>query len=428
VFIFLLLSSSLILLIFTFFFIKNYYQLKMLKKYFSKVEFELVHERQKHQTVIAELAEIKKKFNQQVLFDPLTGLASRQVFEDRLAQVLNQSKRFQLTFAVLFLNIDQFDRINEVFGYEKADELLKEVANRLKACIRRVDTVSRFTGDNFVFVVTQLAKPETVVYIVRRLLDALSQPFYMNEHDFFISGNIGIAVYPSDGDDINTLLRNADSALKQAKAEGRHTYQFYHAQMHEFSQRELILNSNLLSPTVFKDFLLYYRPHNQSDRHNITSIDVVLQWQHPEFGLIESVEFFRLAENSGKIMEIGEWMLRTALLQFQQWQSHNVSLQKIAIPVSWRQLESSHFVYKVSQLLQELNLNPHCLVLEISEEALSLKLDLLEKALYMLKHLGVKIGIANFGIGHLSWQRIQKLPIEYIKIDRTLIEDRGVNP
>lgn len=425
---FLLLSGGIVLSIVSFLLIRNHYQLKLTQKQLSLLELHLVDEQQRRQVVVTELGDLKEKLSQQLLFDALTGLPSRQVFEDRLAQVLNQSQRHQLTFAIMFLDIDEFKIINDALGHDVGDELLKAVAERLATCIRQLDTLSRFSGDHFVLLLPQLGKTETASYIAQRLVEAVSQPFSVQGQELFITASIGIATYPIDGEDSRMLLRNADNALNQAQEHGHNGYQFYQRDMQTHSRRELILSSSLKNPDIYKQFSIVYQPQIYVETKKIIGVDAQLRWVHPELGLIHEDEFARLQETNRYSLAVDEWAFRNALAQFKQWNEQGMQLQSVSINISWRQLESSHFIYKISQILQELHLAPECLVLAVAEDSLLTKLPAVEKSLSMLKHMGVKIAIAHFGAGHLSLQHLKKLPINYLKIDRSLISDVTTNP
>jgi diguanylate cyclase (GGDEF)-like protein len=405
----------------------NSSRLKQIKKNFSDTETLLLKQVEKENALSAELDALKKSSMYSLLKDPLTELPSRQLFEDRLLQTIHQSQRYHLTFAVMYLDLDGFKLINDALGHDVGDELLKQVAIRLQTSIRQVDSIGRFGGDEFVFVLPQLTKAESAAYVAQRFLDVISQPFIVREQELFITASIGIAAYPSDGEDIQTLLKNADNAVHQAKLRGRNTYQFYREEMHALSRRELILNSSLRGASIYNDFSLFYQKQFNVESNSVVALDVLLHWHHPDFGLISLQEFLRLAENSGKILVIGEWMLRTALQQLQKWKTQKLPFDRVAITVSLRQLENPHFAYKISQLLQEFNLDSTCLILKISEDVLLAKFDLIEKALYMLKHLGVQIAIDEFGTGHLALQQLKRFPIDYIKLGSMLVKDVTVN-
>ena len=403
------------------------YKLNLIRQLKQNVELKLADEIRQNSLLDSELKELQKNTQREEMQDALTQLPSRKVLEDRLVQTINQSQRYHLTFGVMFLDIDSFKVINDALGYEVGDELLKKVAERLQESIRQVDTVGRFAGDEFVLILPQLSKAETAAYVAQRILDVLAQPFEIREQELFITASIGIAIFPSDGTEAKNLLQNAHNALHQAKARGRNTYQFYQEEMHALSKRELILNSSLRGASIYRDFTLHYQPQFNLATNKMTTLDVSLHWQHPDFGSISLQDFFRLAENSGKIIMIGEWMLKTALNQLSAWKKQNFPFEQIMVTISLRQLENPHFSFKISQLLQEAELEPTSLILKITEGNLLKKPELIEKSLFMLKHLGVQIAIDEFGTGNLALQHIKRLPADYIKLDKSLVEDITVN-
>lgn len=357
------------------------------------------------------------------LHDPLTGLISRTVFEDRLKQTIYESEHYQLLFAVVTLDLDGFKVINSVLGYEVGDAVLKEVASRLRTCIRQVDTACRMTGDQFNFILPKLTKPETAAFVAKRFLDEIALPFYTQEQELFLTACIGIAIYPTDGSETKVLLKNSDSALQQAKVRGRNTYQFYQEEMHALSRRELLLSSSLHQNNIFEEFVVYYQPAIDFQHKSVFSMEALLRWQHPDFGLIAPREFLRLAENSGKSIEIDEWVLGQACKQFVVWQKAGFHPAFFSVNISLHQLENPHFPYRISQILREHALSPPQLMLEISEGTLQSKFELIEKTLFVIKTLGVKIVIDNFGTGRLSLQHLKRFPIDYLKIDTTLTHD-----
>lgn len=404
-----------------------YYQLKALRKMLMAFGLSLVRAAQHNEAQLQELTAVKEKFNQSVLYDGLTGLPAKQIFEDRLRVTVNQSKRYQLIFAVMFLDLDGFKIINDALGHDVGDELLKIIATRLKDSIRQVDTVSRFGSDEFVLILPQLTKGETSAYIARRLLEAIAQPIQLDDQQIYITASIGIALYPADGEESRSLLKNAANALHQAKAHGRNSYQFYRKEMLALSQRELILNSSLQNENLFRDFIIYYRPEINTESKKILTMQAVLHWKHADFGLLKPNDFFSLAERNGKIVEINEWIIHHALTHLQQWKRQQLYPTHVSIPVSLRQMENPQFPYRVSKILQEIQMDPAHLVLEISEDILLTRIDLIEKAVHMLKHLGVLIAISDFGAGHLSLQQLKRFPFDYLKISETLVRDITIN-
>ncbi len=427
VFIILLGLSILSILLLGYGLFSNIRHLSHLKEKLSTAETALAKGIEQERALNVELADMKHKIERNIVSDSLTGLPGWQIFEDRLKQIIKQSKRHNLTFAILFLDLDDFKIINDVLGLEAGDELLKEAAERLQSSVRQMDTVSRFTGDEFVFILPQVSKPETSAYVAQRLLNAIAQPFRIRDQELFITASIGIAIYPQDGEEISMLLQNAESALHQAKAHGDNNYQFYRREMHMISRRELILTSALHGAEIYKEFSLCYQPQVNLEMKQIVCMETFLRWQHPDFGAISSDDFLRFAENTGTILVIGEWILRNACQQFLTWQSLGLHPQKLVVNVSLKQLENPHFAYNVSHVLQELNLNPDHLILQISEMMLLTKLGLIEKTLHMLKQLGVHIGVTDFGTGNIALQHLRSFPLSYLKLSSTLITDITTN-
>jgi diguanylate cyclase (GGDEF)-like protein len=402
-------------------------KLAILEKQLLSQAENLQSEVQRQTVLTTQLSNLQSDFNQNVLVDPVTQLPSFKVFEDRLQQTLHQSTRHKLIFAVLYLDIDDFKVINNVLGYEVGDILLKETVTRLTPCIRKVDSMSHITNDSFAFILPQLSKAETAAYVAQRLLDAISQPFNIKENELFITASIGITIYPVDGTELTQLLKNADIALHQAKSRGRNIFQFYHEDMYALSHRELLLNSCLRSDSIYQEFLLYYQPIVKVDTKEIIAMEALLRWQHPELGLVPPQDFLRLAENNNRINPIGDWVLRHACKQFMEWREQGFHLQKIAVNVSLRQLENSNFTYRISQILQECKMEATSLMLEISESVLLPKLNLVEKTLHMLKHLGVQIAIDDFGTGFLSLQHLRRFPVNSLKIDNVLVKEMMID-
>ena len=407
--------------------IRNRRKVFQLQKQLLKFEENLEAELLKQSVLSAELSNLQTDFNKNVLVDPVTQLPSFKVFEDRLQQTLHQSERHKLVFAVLYLDIDDFKVINNVLGYEAGDILLKETVTRLMPCIRKVDSMSHITNDSFAFILPQLSKAETAAYVAQRLLDAISQPFTILENELFITASIGITVYPIDGVEVPQLLKNADIALHQAKSRGRNIFQFYHEDMYALSHRELVLNSCLRSDSIYQEFLLYYQPIVNINTKEIIAMEALLRWQHPELGLVPPQDFLRLAENNNRINPIGDWVLRNACKQFTEWNEQGFHLRNIAVNVSLRQLENTNFTYRVSQILQEFKMDASSLMLEISEGVLLPKLNLVEKTLHMLKHLGVQIAIDDFGTGYLSLQHLRRFPVNCLKIDNILVQEMMID-
>ncbi len=370
---------------------------------------------------------LQKQFSDNVFTDPLTGLPSRKIFEDHLELTIHQSLRYQLTCSIMFLDLDGFKIINDALGYDVGDTILKEIAQRLKACVRQVDTICHFAGDEFVFIFSQIAKAETAAYIAQRLLDAVAEPLIIQEQELYITACVGIAVFPSDGTDGKVLLKNADAALRQAKLHGRNIYQFYRKEMHELSRRELILSSSLHHEINYQHFSVFYQPRVDLNRKKIVCMEAIVQWQNPDFGLVTFGELLRLAEKNNNLKVFYEWLLNKVCHDLMKWRENGFDPETISVQISLKQLESTQFIQKVATILKENKVDPSCLIFEIIESSLFTKIDLVEKMLHMLKRLGVKISINNFGATHLELYHLRRLPIDIFKVDRSLVYDVDSN-
>lgn len=387
-------------------------QINQLKKSLIKNELNL-------STLTSELTLLKKKQAHDVLYDSLTGLPARGMFQDRLMQTLSLSKRNKLIFAVMYLSLD---KVSEE-GNER--EITIEVARRLQDSIRTIDTVSPVSSNKFVFILAQLLKAETAGFVAQRLLDAIAKPIKIQEKEFFLTAKIGIATHPLDSDNAEELMKSANVALQQV--ESSNTYHFYSAEIHTLSQRELKLALHLQDPDIYQDLFIHYQPIIDTQTQNILFMDTLLHWRHQEFGLLPLSDFLKLAENNGKILEIGAWLLKHAFARpFLQWQVNGVDT--VSISLSTRQLEAPRFAYDFSMMVQEQKLNPKHIVLEISEVSLGTKIEVIEKVFNMLKHMGVRIILKYVGSGHLTIHHLQRLPIDSIKISHIIIKDLGINP
>jgi len=355
--------------------------------------------------------------------DQLTGLTSKQLFQERLGQILSQSQRYHFIFALMMLEIDNFRVFKNVLGLEACNELLKKVAERLQSCIRPMDVACRSEGSEFAFIISQLSKPETVSYVAKRFLETISRPFLINDQEIFLTASIGITIYPNDGDKPNLLIQNVSQALSQAKEEGNNTYQFYQKEMHILSQRELLLSSSLHNTDTFRQFIIYYQPWINTKLKKIVCMEAFLHWNHPKFGLIPEEDVLRLIEKSSNMPIIGEWLLQNTCQQLQKWRASGFDPGSIAVNISLRQLENPHFTYQISKILQETKLKPHNLIFQLSEAVLMSKMSLVSKSLYYLKQLGMQICVSHFGTGNISLQHLKGLPVHFLKIDKSLVND-----
>jgi len=370
-----------------------------------------------------ELAELRGRVEKGEWMDGLTGLPSRQIFEDRLVLAIGQSTRYKLTCAVMFLNLDHFRIVNDALGLQAGDFILKKVAGRLNECVRELDTVSRFAGDEFVMLFPQINRAETAGYIAQRVLDRISQPYDVEGEDVWLTASVGIAVFPLDGENAGTLIQNAENALHQAKAHGRNTYQFYRKEMHALGKRELMLGAGLHNELLFHEFAITYLPEVDVKSRQITCMDVQLHWHHPDFGPVPLSEFVHLAENTGRIVDIGEWVMRTVVQDLLAWREQGLPMVAVSLPLSLKQLEKMHFVHFLSTLLQEFHLDPDIFIFEITDTAGLVHIDAVKKMLDMMKHLGVRLSINGLGTDNLSIRRLYQLPMDVFKLDAQLVKN-----
>ena len=374
------------------------------------------------------VSEQKAQIESAMMLDIVTQLPTRVVLEDRISQAISQSQRYHLTFGMMILELGELKRVNAVLGYQGGDVLLREVAERLRSCVRHVDTVSRYSGNGFAFLLPQLSKAESAAYVAQRLVDAMAQPFMIGEVELFLTGSVGISIYPVDGGNKQNLLRNAETALHQAKLRGCGSFQFYKQEMYVQGRRELLLSSRLRSPDIFHELTIFYQPQISVEERKIVCMEALLRWQHPDYGLIGPREFLTLAENNGTMVAIGEWVLRKSCEQLQSWRREGFDPESISVNVSLRQLDNPQFVHKVSQILHETKTKPSELTIEISESILLPQFDLVEKTLNMLRYLGVRVAVDDFGIGFVSLQHLREFPLNCLKIDGSLVQDSVNKP
>ncbi|MBF0567801.1 MAG: EAL domain-containing protein [Nitrospirae bacterium] len=356
-------------------------------------------------------------------FDSLTDLPNRTLFYDRLSHVLGHSRRYNQMFALLFLDLDGFKFINNSLGHDMGDMLLKMAASRLPNCVRESDTVAHAGADEFVIILPLLEKVQEASLVAEKILDAFSTPFYLDVHECFISMSIGISIYPDDGDDIDTLLKNSDVAMYQAKNKGGNTYQFYNPEMNARALRRLKLENNLRKALERNEFVLHYQPKIDLNTWSVSGVEALIRWLNPQFGMISPVEFVPLAEETGLIITIGEWVLRTACAQAKHWQDIGHKGILMSVNLSARQFKSQNLVLLIENILKETGLSPEFLELELTETVV---MDDAEKAIKILreiKNMGIHIAIDDFGMGYSSLSYLKRFPIDCLKIDRSFVSD-----
>ena len=372
---------------------------------------------------ITERKQAEQKIQRLAYYDALTGLPNRQLLQDRLKQVLAQAHRYQHQVGVLFLDLDRFKRINDTLGHVVGDQFLETIAERLQEWTRESDTVARLGGDEFVIVLSAVQKIQDVVNIAAGILETISQPIRLGGHEVFCSTSIGIAFYPMDGEDHETLLKNADTAMYAAKDQGRNTYQFFSEEMNNRALERMTIETHLRGALSNDELLLHYQPQVDLNSGRIVGVEALIRWNHPVRGLMAPGTFIPLAEESGLIIPVGEWVLRSACRQARIWQDAGFPLRRIAVNLSARQFSQGGLVNTVEAVLQETGLDPDCLELELTESALMTNASDAILTLIDLRVRGIHVSIDDFGTGYSSLSYLKDLPIDRIKIAQEFVRD-----
>jgi len=361
-------------------------------------------------------------------YDTVTQLPNRALFEDRLTQACASAKVSEQSLCVLFISLDQFKKVNDSLGHGPGDILLREFAERLKSCIGKSDTVARFGSDEFALLRTQIDGTKDVIETIGALSQVLKFGFDLPGHELFATASVGVSLFPLDGEDCQTLLKNAGAALYKAKKSGGANYQFFTADMHELATRRLALESSLRRAIQNEEFLLHYQPRVSVDSLAIVGVEALVRWQHPQLGLISPSEFIPLAEDTGLIVPVGEWVLRTACLQGRRWRDQGFAPIQIGVNISARQFHDQDLTQTVIRILEETGWSPKYLELELTESSIMQNAEFAADMLTRLKNMGVNISIDDFGTGFSSLGALKRLPIDALKIDQSFVRDANTDP
>ncbi|WP_433945572.1 sensor domain-containing protein [Paenibacillus sp. SN-8-1] len=352
-------------------------------------------------------------------YDALTELPNRYKLREQLNHILNQAKSEML--AVLFLDLDRFKIINDTKGHMVGDLLLQKVAKRLEEAVQGEGLVSRQGGDEFIILLENCSK-EKVTRIAKQLLVECSRPIEINQQEYFVTASIGISMYPADGVDEETLIKHADTAMYLAKERGKNNYQFYSSDLNGLSTRKMELENGLRRAIEQDEMMIYYQPQVELSTGKLVGIEALLRWRHPYYGMISPLEFIPLAEETGLIVPLGKWVMRTACMQNKAWQDQGYPAIPVAVNISVRQMEDENFVDSITDVLNETRLDPQYLELEITESIVQ-NIEKSTLILRLLRLIGVKISIDDFGTGYSSLSILKHLPIDKIKIDKSFVDD-----
>ena len=355
--------------------------------------------------------------------DSLTGLPNRTLLHDRLQQAVAQAQRGRHRVAVLFLDLDRFKSVNDTLGHAIGDELLKHVADRLRSAVRAVDTVSRLGGDEFVIVLHEMSSPDDVVQVAEKILGALAPPVIIEGHSLRATPSIGISMFPDDGDEVITLMKSADTAMYQAKAAGRNNFQFFARKMNEQATHFFTLENRLRKAIESGDLVLHYQPLIDWPRRALCGMEALARWNDPEQGLIEPAEFIPIAEETGLIVPIGEWVLDAALRQNHAWQREGRPMLPISVNLSARQFRQKDLVDNLRRILADTGQPARLLELEITETTLMQDIDETRSRLQEISAMGVQLVIDDFGTGYSSLSYLKRFPVHKLKIDQSFVRD-----
>jgi diguanylate cyclase (GGDEF)-like protein/PAS domain S-box-containing protein len=377
---------------------------------------------------ITERKHAEEQVAYQAYHDALTGLPNRMLFNDRLTLAIANAHRGRHPLAVAFLDLDHFKRINDTLGHSLGDRLLQSVAARVTGCLREGDTVARLGGDEFTLILHDISQGDDAAKIAQKILEAIAAPFEVDGHRLYVTTSVGISLYPEDGTDAETLLKNADTAMYRAKESGRNNYQLCAPAMTSRALERLSLENSLRRALERHEFTVFYQPVREVRGHRFTAVEALVRWRHPERGLIGPGEFIPVAEESRLILPLGEWVLREACRQAQDWHTSGLPGLRVAVNLSARQFQQQGLVETVERVLAETSFPASCLELEITESIAMNNLEVTHVILRSLRELGVKISIDDFGTGHSSLGYLKRFPIDALKIDQTFVQDVTTDP
>ncbi|WP_202114319.1 EAL domain-containing protein [Massilia cellulosiltytica] len=375
-----------------------------------------------------ERQEARNRLTYLAQYDPLTSLPNRRRLAHSLEDAIAAAARAQGRAAVMFIDLDRFKNVNDMLGHGVGDQLLVQAAKRLSACARADDVVARLGGDEFALVLPALDDDGIAAGIGARVIEALAQPFYLAGQQLFVSASVGIATYPENGRDAETLLKNADTAMYGAKNGGRNNYQFYVAEMHENATQRLQTETQLRQALERGEFLLHYQPKLDLATGTISGFEALLRWNHPQRGLVPPLEFIAILEDTGLILPVGEWVIGEVCRQLKAWQAQGMAVRPVAINLSARQLQQADLAGAVERIVARAGVDPALLEFELTESMLMANPEAAVEILARIKALGMRLSVDDFGTGYSSLAYLKRFPLDALKIDRTFVRDLPDDP
>ena len=384
---------------------------------------------------ISERKRSEREIHRLAYYDSLTGLPNRVLFKDRMTQAIAHARRYQYHLALLFLDLDRFKVINDTLGHNVGDLLLKHVADRLSESVRHSDSIGRSTddnpthelarlgGDEFTVLLTNLRDVQDASKVARRILEALARPFLVDGQEIFVTASVGIAVFPADGDSVDVLLKNSDTAMYHAKEQGRNNIQYYSNAMNATANERLLLEAEVRHATERQEFVVYYQPQIDLRSGRIIGAEALVRWQHPQRGLLMPSEFLQAASDTGVIRTIDEWVLRTACRHNRSWQQRGLTIPRVTINVSNSLFHGTTLLKAVEDTFADTGLAPDRLELELTESVAMRNVDTSITMLQELKNMGVQLAIDDFGTGYSSLSYLQRLPLNRVKIDQSFVRE-----
>lgn len=355
--------------------------------------------------------------------DALTGLPNRVLLVDRLEQAIEKAKRHNIGLALFFIDLDKFKEVNDSFGHEVGDRVLKTVAKSLKSIIRKEDTLARLGGDEFTIIMEELIRPEDALILAEKILKVMKQPIHVDGLILYISCSIGISLYDKTVKDAHDFLKYADTAMYIAKEKGRNNFQFYSSEMTELAYKHMTMKTNLRQAINNEEFVIHYQPQIDGDSHSLVGVEALIRWEHPTMGFLQPEDFIALAEETGMIVEIDQWVIKTAMHQISLWYKEGLMPGVLALNISIPHLENDHFLQELKEQIKKHSFKPEWLELEVTERQMIKEPERVIEKLDHISDLGINISIDDFGTGYSSLSLLKRLPIHRLKIDRSFVKD-----